>query len=143
MRISLIGPAASNGARLPLFTCPVQAGFPSPADDYRETSLSLDELVNVHASHTFLLRAQGDSMQDAGIYDNDILVVDRAARPLPGDVVIACVRGDFTVKVLTFEAGLPVLMPANPRYQPIRMHSADELEVWGVVSHSLHRHRFR
>ncbi|PAU89622.1 hypothetical protein CK507_01740 [Pseudomonas sp. WN033] len=143
MSVLLIGPAATGGQRLPLFGSRVAAGFPSPADEYREASLSLDELAGIHAPHTFLLRVQGDSMIEAGIYENDILVVDRAVQPLPGDVVIACISGEFTVKLLTWEAGLPVLMPANASYRPIRLKSTDELEVWGVVTHSLHRHRFR
>ena len=78
-----------------------------------------------------------------GIYAGDVLVVDRALDPLPADVVIACVRGDFTVKALTFEAGQPVLMPANPLHQPIRLRDGEELEVWGVVTHNLHALRQR
>ncbi|SDT91590.1 LexA family protein [Halopseudomonas salegens] len=143
MSATLLGPTPASRLRLPLFSHGVAAGFPSPADDHRDAALSLDQLVNAQAAHTFLLRAQGDSMQGTGIYDGDILVVDRAVRALPGDVIIACIDNEFTVKTLTYEAGLPVLMPANPRFPPLRLQQAGALEVWGVVTHSLHKHRFR
>ena len=98
MSAEILGRVAPRGAPLPLFGCSVSAGFPSPADDYAEAWLSLDELVGIRAPSTYLVRAGGDSMIGRGIYDGDVLVVDRALDPLPADVVIACVRGDFTVK---------------------------------------------
>lgn len=143
MSAEILGRVAPQGAPLPFFGCCVSAGFPSPADDYAEAWLSLDELVGIRAPSTYLVRARGDSMIGRGIYDGDVLVVDRALDPLPADVVIACVRGDFTVKELTYEAGQPVLMPANALHQPIRLRDGEELEVWGVVTHNLHALRRR
>jgi len=122
----------------------VSAGFPSPAEDYAETYLSLDELVNVRAPSVYLVRAGGDSLNGIGIYDGDVLVVDRAAVANQGEVVIALVDGEFTAKILTYDAsGRPVLMPANPYYPPISLQDGEELEVWGVVTDNLHSLRRR
>lgn len=122
----------------------VSAGFPSPAEDYAETYLSLDELVNVRAPSVYLVRAGGDSLNGIGIYDGDVLVVDRAAVANQGEVVIALVDGEFTAKILTYDAaGRPVLMPANPHYPPISLLDGEELEVWGVVTDNLHSLRRR
>jgi len=122
----------------------VSAGFPSPAEDYAETYLSLDELVNVRAPSVYLVRAGGDSLNGVGIFDGDVLVVDRAAVANQGEVVIALVDGEFTAKILTYDAaGRPVLMPANPHYTPISLQDGEELEVWGVVTDNLHSLRRR
>ena len=139
----IVGRVMPSGMTCPYFESSVSAGFPSPADDYAEASLSLDELAGIRAPSTYFVRAGGDSMIRVGIYDRDILVVNRALDPLPGDVVIACVRGEFTVKTLTFEEGQPVLRPENPRYQPIHFRADEVLEVWGVVTHNLHTLRQR
>ncbi|MDZ4193806.1 MAG: translesion error-prone DNA polymerase V autoproteolytic subunit [Pseudomonas sp.] len=122
----------------------VSAGFPSPAEDYAETYLSLDELVNVRAPSVYLVRAGGDSLNGIGIYDGDVLVVDRAAVANQGEVVIALVDGEFTAKILTYDAAdRPVLMAANPHYPPISLQDGEELEVWGVVTDNLHALRRR
>ncbi|MGA4475314.1 LexA family protein [Ectopseudomonas chengduensis] len=122
----------------------VSAGFPSPAEDYAETYLSLDELVNVRAPSVYLVRAGGDSLNGIGIYDGDVLVVDRAAVANQGEVIIALVDGEFTAKILTYDAAdRPVLMPANPHYTPISLQDGEELEVWGVVTDNLHALRRR
>lgn len=122
----------------------VSAGFPSPADDYAETYLSLDELVNVRAPSVYLVRAGGDSLTEVGIFDGDVLVVDRAAVANQGDVVIALIAGEFTAKVLTYDAAdRPVLMPANPHYPPIYLQDGEQLEIWGVVTDNLHSLRRR
>lgn len=122
----------------------VSAGFPSPADDYAETYLSLDELVNVRAPSVYLVRAGGDSLTDVGIYDGDVLVVDRAEPALPGDVVIALIEGEFTAKVLRYGVdGRPMLLPANPAYPAIYLEDGEQLEIWGVVTDNLHSLRRR
>lgn len=132
-------PLAASTQRLPLFLSPIAAGFPSPADDYIEAELSLDELCIRHPAATFLLRARGDSMEGAGIFDGDVLVVDRSLSPRAGQVVVALIQGAFTCKHLEYEDGLPLLRAANPRYADIRLASAEELEVFGVVTSSIHR----
>ena len=122
----------------------VSAGFPSPAEDYAETYLSLDELVNVRAPSVYLLRAGGDSLNGVGIYDGDVLVVDRAAMANQGEVVIALIDGEFTAKVLSYDAnGRPVLLAANPAYPSITLQDGEALELWGVVTDNLHSLRRR
>ena len=125
--------------RLPLFTSRVSAGFPSPADDHIEATLSLDELCIRHPAATFLLRAAGDSMQGAGLFDGDVLVVDRSVEPRPGMIVVATVNGGFTCKRLTVENDRPVLRAENPSYPDIHLAEGEELEVFGVVVAAVRR----
>jgi DNA polymerase V len=117
---------------LPLFTERVSAGFPSPAQDYVEQALDLNELCVKRPAATFFLRVEGDSMRDAGIYPNDVLVVDRSLTAQHGDVVIAAVNGEFTVKKLSLKPRL-ALLPCNTNYAPIELQEGSELEVFGVV----------
>lgn len=126
---------------LPLFACAVAAGFPSPADDYVESALDLNELVMAHADATFYVRVSGDSMRDASIWPGDILVVDRALSARHLDIVVALLDGAFTVKRLhQHRAGLS-LVPANPAYVPILVTEAMQFQVWGVVTYCIHRVR--
>lgn len=121
---------------LRLFT-EVACGWPSPAADYEETPLSLDELVNVGAYSTFLVRARGDSMYPL-IRDGDVLIVDKSADPVPGDVVVAVVAGDFTVKRLGNAGGHDALIPENKTMAPIIIGEDEQVEIWGVVTWNLH-----
>lgn len=122
----------------------VSAGFPSPAEDYAETYLSLDELVNVRAPSVYLVRAGGDSLTGVGIYDGDVLVVDKAAVANKGEVVIALIQGEFTAKVLSYDANdRPVLLAANPDYPSITFQDGEQLDIWGVVTDNLHSLRRR
>lgn len=117
----------------------VPCGWPSPAADYEESPLSLDELVNVTAYSTFLVRARGDSMIDAGIYNGDVLVVDRSQSAAYGDVIIAVLDGEFTVKRLGKIEGQDALIPHNRNMVPIIIAEGQEVQVWGVVRWNLHR----
>ena len=139
MSLTLLGPLRASVQQVPLFSNLVAAGFPSPAEDHIEATLSLDELCIRHPAATYLLRAAGDSMQGAGIFDGDVLVVDRSIEPRIGMIVVATVRGDFTCKRLEAEAGQPVLRAENPRYPDIRIASGEELEVFGVVVAAVRR----
>lgn len=122
----------------------VSAGFPSPAEDYAETYLSLDELVNVRAPSVYLVRAGGDSLTGVGIYDGDVLVVDKAAVAKKGEVVIALIQGEFTAKVLSYDVNdRPVLLAANPDYPSITFQDGEQLDIWGVVTDNLHSLRRR
>lgn len=120
---------------LPLFLSPVQAGFPSPADDYIEKTISLDEHLVKHPTATYLARAKGQSMQNLGIFDGDLLVVDRALTPVHGDVVVAALNGEFTCKQLNLHKRQ--LVAANKNYPPIPINGDCELLVEGVVIHSI------
>lgn len=125
-------------ANIQLFLSPVMAGYPSPAQDYTDGPLDLNEHLIDHPAATFFVRASGESMRGAGIFDNDILIVDRSVAPRDGHVVVAVVDGDFTVKRYSFRNGRAALLAANDAYPPIR--SAGECEVWGVVTYSIHGH---
>ncbi|WP_341305480.1 translesion error-prone DNA polymerase V autoproteolytic subunit [Pseudomonas sp. TMP25] len=141
---AILGRIRSSPVLVRMIEARVSAGFPSPAEDYAETYLSLDELVNVRAPSIYLVRAGGDSLRDIGIYDSDVLVVDRAAVANQGDVIIALIEGNFTAKVLTFNAaGRPILIPANPEYPSIFLQDGEQLEIWGVVTDNLHSLRKR
>lgn len=124
---------------IPLFTDRVAAGFPSPATDYVETRLDLNELVIQHFESTFFLRAKGLSMIGAGIHDSDVLVVDRSLTPSHGNVVIAVVDGEFTVKRLHRQGGKVKLVAENPDFPDITFKDGQELTIWGVVTNVVHK----
>ena len=115
----------------------VCAGFPSPAEDLGAQRIDLTQLLVLHAPATYFLRASGQSMIEAGIFDNDILVVDRAIKPRHNHIVVAVVDGDFTVKQLYQRAGRIKLKAANPTYPDIVPKEGQTIEVWGVVTSSI------
>jgi len=115
----------------------VQAGFPSPAEDLGAQRIDLTQLLIKHSQATYFLRASGHSMTEAGIFDNDILVVDRAIKPRNTHIVVAIVDGDFTVKQLYQRAGRIKLKSANPTYPDITPKDGQTIEVWGVVTSSI------
>jgi len=123
---------------IPLFCDLIKAGFPSPADDYSDSSLDFNEYLIKNRASTFIVRVQGDSMIGAGIDTGDLLVVDRSIRPEPGRIVIAVVDGDFTVKRLHRELGRWSLLPENPDYPVINITGEMDFQVWGVVTHAIH-----
>ncbi|EDG9920515.1 translesion error-prone DNA polymerase V autoproteolytic subunit [Salmonella enterica] len=118
---------------LPFFSYLVPCGFPSPAADYIEQRIDLDELLVSHPSSTYFVKATGDSMIDAGINDGDLLVVDSSRTAEHGDIVIAAVDGEFTVKRLQLRPTVQ-LNPMNSAYSPIIVGSEDTLDVFGVVT---------
>ncbi len=125
--------------RLNLYSHRVSAGFPSPADDYIDQSICLDDLLIPHPSSTYLVRAEGDSMEDRGIFNGDILVVDRSLTPEQDDIVIAAINGELTCKYLDIKRQL--LVPANTKYAPIPIPEGSDFLIEGVVSASLRCHR--
>ncbi|PIJ50050.1 hypothetical protein BL250_08710 [Erwinia sp. OLTSP20] len=125
----------------PLFLETVSCGFPSPARDYIEQELDLNDYCIAHPAATYFLRASGSSMQDIGLYDGDLLVVDRALTPGHGDIVVAETDGEFTVKRLLTSPRL-TLKPMNPAYPELHP-DPDRLEIFGVVIHFIHTTRGR
>ena len=117
----------------------VVAGFPSPAEQYQEPPLDLNELLVKRPAATYFVRVEGDSMVGAGISDGDLLVVDRSLRPANGDVIIASVDGDFTVKTYRRDKDGVRLEPANPNYPVIRLRPGQELDYFGKVTACIHR----
>ena len=124
--------------QLPVFASKIQAGFPSPADDYIEGYLDLNTKFIKHPSSTFVLQATGDSMMDVGIFSGDWLLVDRSIEPSDGRIVIAAVNGELTVKRLSHKGGKVQLLPANPKFKPIDITEENEMVIWGVVTLVLH-----
>ena len=143
--VTAVLPASSldPGPELPLVLSHVPAGFPSPADDYIEDHLDLVELVGATSPACFFMRVAGESMTGDGIYHGDVIVVDRAATPVNGSVVVASVDGELTVKRFMQRGARVALLAANPDYPAIELHGEQELVVWGVVTHSLRDHRIR
>jgi DNA polymerase V len=136
--MQLIRPSSpSINLSLPYFLSRVPAGFPSPAQDYVERTLDLNELCIAHPAATYYVRATGDSMIEASIQSGDLLVVDRAIEPKHGDVVIAEVCGEFTVKELALTPSIR-LLPRNPAFAPIDVSGSDELVLFGVVTFVIH-----
>ena len=123
---------------LPLFLANVPAGFPSPADDYIDRKLDLNEYLIKHPAATFFVRVEGESMINAGIHAGDILIVDRALEPADKKVVIANINGELTVKRIRIIRDKIYLAAENPRYEPIEISPENGFDVWGVVTCVLH-----
>lgn len=119
--------------------CSARAGFPSPAEDFAVTRLDIGALLVKHHQATYLLRVAGPSMREFGIDDGDLVVVDRALRPLHGQIVVAVIEGDFTIKKLFKTAGIVRLKAGNPTYPDIVPKEAQTLEIWGVVTSCMKR----
>lgn len=135
MQASILIPIEkSQPVHVPLFSHAVPAGFPSPADDYIQGRLSLDEHLIAHKEATFFVRAKGSSMVGAGIFDGDLLVVDKSLEPQSGDIVIAVMDGELTVKRLIRQGETVILRPENRRFKDIELKDGQELQVWGVVT---------
>ena len=117
-----------------LFTSTVEAGFPSPAEQYIEKALDLNELLVTHPAASYFVRASGESMTGAGIHPGDILIADRSLEAVIGDIVIAAVDGEFTVKYLRGDGRSVWLEPANPDFSPIYFSEDQELRLFGVVT---------
>ncbi len=122
-----------NHLEIPLFVEHVSAGFPSPAQDFIEQTLDLNELCIKHPAATYFVRVEGDSMLEAGIYPDDVLVVDRSLNAEHGDIIVASVYGELTVKELQLKP-VPRLLPRNKAYPPIEVAEESDLVIFGVVT---------
>lgn len=122
----------------PLYHSAIAAGFPSPADDYIDNQLDLTELLIQHPSATFFLRVSGSSMEGAGIYHGDLLIVDRSLEAEDGKIVIAVLDGEMTVKRLHRDKQKLWLLPENPLYPNLEISEDMQFEIWGVVVHVIH-----
>jgi DNA polymerase V len=127
--------------KLTLFAHGVEAGFPSPADDYIEGILSLDEHLIKHPSATYFARANGNSMEGVGIFDKDLLIIDRAIEPDHGHIVVVAVDGQLTCKIL--DKNNHQLLSANNRFPPIAILADQDVVSEGVVTTSLRYHQPR
>jgi len=135
-----LGPASTERS-LPLYTSKVAAGFPSPADDHIEKRLNPSDYLVENDNSTFFVRVKGDSMIDAGIFEDDVLVIDRSPVAQIGDIILAVLDGEFTVKTLGKSKLGPRLIPANKAYPVIEIKEGQSFEVWGVVTGSMRKFR--
>ena len=133
--LNFFTPKKENGIGQWLAEEGISAGFPSPADDFKETRISLDRELVKNKEATFYARVSGDSMIGAGLDDGDLLVIDRSKNPESGKIAICLVDGEFTVKRIKKENNKLYLMPENKKYKPIELKEENELIVWGVVEY--------
>ena len=113
----------------------ISAGFPSPADDFKELRISIDQEVVRNEEATFYARVSGESMQGAGLDDGDLLVIDRSMEPQHDKIAVCYIDGEFTVKRLKVATYGVFLIPENPKYQPIKVTEENELIIWGIVTY--------
>ena len=113
----------------------VSAGFPSPADDFKELRISIDQEVVRNEEATFYARVSGESMQGAGLDDGDLLVIDRSLEPENDKIAVCFIDGSFTVKRLKVDVDCVYLMSENKNYKPIKVREGDELLIWGIVTY--------
>lgn len=125
--------------KVPLLQEYVPAGFPSPANDYLEKKLDLNEYLIQNPAATYFVRVEGSSMIDAGINSGDMLVVDRSVEPREGSVVVASINGEFTVKRVQRRADGLYLVSENSSFEPIKITEEMDFEIWGVVTHAIHQ----
>jgi len=124
---------------LPLYVSGVYAGFPSPAEDHTDSNLDLNEYLVKHPAATFYIYAKGDSMINSGIYDGDLMVVDRSLVPGQNSIIIAVINGEFTVKKIHRIKNKMYLVPNNKQYKPIEVTSDMDFVIWGIVTHTIHK----
>ena len=124
--------------RIPLLSDSVSAGFPSPADDYTEENIDLNEHLISNPFSTFFLRVKGDSMINAGIKDKDLIIVDKSLIAKPGNIVIAMIDGEFTIKRLSIKNDELYLKAENHNYPDFRFKNHIDIQIWGVVIYSIH-----
>jgi DNA polymerase V len=120
---------------LPLASGKISAGFPSPASDFVDVAIDLNKHLIKHPSTTFFGRVRGQSMQDAGISDGDLLVIDKSLEPEDGKIAVCFIDGEFTVKRIKLEKDGCYLMPANEAFKPIHVTADNEFLLWGIVTH--------
>ena len=130
-----------SSVELPFVEEGIRAGFPSPAQDYLDLSIDLNNELIKHPSTTFYGRVKGDSLIEADIHEGDILIIDKSLEPREGDLAVCCVDGEFTLKYIKIEQDVVWLIPANKDFQPIRVTAGNEFVIWGIVTYSIKKHR--
>ncbi len=134
-KITFLKPKKGNLVGQWLVEQGISAGFPSPADDFKEIRISLDKELVKNQESTFYARVSGESMVEAGLDDGDLLVIDRSLEPENGKIAVCLVEGEFTVKRIKKGKNKFYLMPENKKYQPIELKEENQLIIWGVVEY--------
>lgn len=130
-----------NHMKLPFADGGIYAGFPSPAQDYMDIALDLNEVLIKHPSATFFGRVKGNSLQDAGVDEGDILIIDKSIAASDGDMAVCFVDGDFTLKFIQHDGNGILLIPANRAYEPIRITEENDFQIWGIVTYTIKRRK--
>lgn len=128
-------PDTENAKEFPFIADGIKAGFPSPAADFDETKISIDQLVVKNETATFYAKANGNSMIGAGIDDGDILVIDRSIEPTDNKIAVCFIDGDFTIKRIKIEEDCIYLQPENPKFKSIKVTEDNDLIIWGIVTY--------
>lgn len=139
--IEIFKPDTTTHVSLPCADGGIQAGFPSPAQDYINEYIDLNRVLVRHPAATFYGRVSGDSMIDEGIEPGDLLVIDRSLEPADGDLAVCCLDGEFTLKRIKLSPGAIWLIPSNETFDPILVTPDHRFEVWGVVTHTIKNNR--
>tara|TARA_B000000532_G_scaffold119504_1_gene95969 strand:+ start:1446 stop:1880 length:435 start_codon:yes stop_codon:yes gene_type:complete len=134
-KLTFLKPKKGNSIGQWLIEQGISAGFPSPADDFKEIRISLDRELVKNRDATFYARVSGESMIEAGIDDGDLLVIDRSLNPENGKIGICMIDGDFTVKRIKKTKGKLYLLPENKKYEAIELKEENELIIWGIVTY--------
>ena len=133
--ITFFNPDLENNQELPFYAGGIKAGFPSPAADFDETKISLDNVLVKNKETTFYAKASGTSMIGAGIDDGDIMIIDRSLEPTDNKIAVCYIDGEFTVKRIKTEKDCVYLVPENEAFQPIKVTEDNELIIWGIVTY--------
>ncbi len=142
IELDIFLPETATELELPLVGAKIKAGFPSPADDYVEERLDLNKYLIKNPASTFFARVSGDSMIGSGIYDGDILIIDRSVQPNNNSILVCAIDGEFTIKrIKKIDKDTIYLMPDNPDFEPIKVSRDNDLIIWGVVIYSIHKHQ--
>jgi DNA polymerase V len=131
--------ANSSKIKTDFVSSTIKAGFPSPAEDYIDRKIDLNEQLIANPAATFMVRVEGSSMIDCGINEQDVLIVDKSLKAKDKDIILAVVDGEFTVKRLRIKRGVYELVPENPEYQVITITEGTDFVVWGVVTYVIHQ----
>ena len=137
INLEFYSPEVNNKLNVWLSEEGVSAGFPSPANDFKELRISLDKVVVKNEAAPFYARVVGQSMIDAGIDDGDLIVIDKSLEPKDGKIAVCFIDGEFTVKRLKVRKGVVWLVPENKNYKPLKISDESELIIWGIVTHVL------
>ncbi len=139
--IEIYLPDTSTEVKIPILIESIKAGFPSPADDYIEDTLDLNQYLIKNKSSTFFAKVKGNSMNHSNIFNEDILIIDKSIQPIIGSILVCSINGEFTIKrVKRVNSKKIVLMPDNPDFPPLEIDDKSTLDIWGVVTYSIHRH---
>ncbi len=141
VELQLFRPDTATHVSIPVADGGIQAGFPSPAQDYISEYIDLNRELVPHPSATFYGRVSGDSMIEEGIEPGDLLVIDRSIEPADGDLAVCCLDGEFTLKRIRLATGAVWLIPSNESFDPILVTPDNRFEIWGVVLHTIKNNR--